>query len=91
MRGQCGKRGFGVARCQQIEKCDMAGFPRGQTGGEGIGRRHRRACRRRVAAFQQRVRFGGMGEGKAGICGDGTIEPLDGAGDMVSFASQPST
>jgi hypothetical protein len=32
-----------------------------------------------------------MGEGKAGICGNGTIERLERAGDMVSFASQPST
>ena len=52
-------------------------FPRGQTGGEGLGRRHRLARRRSVAAFQQRVRPGGMGEGKAGIGGDGTIECLD--------------
>jgi hypothetical protein len=33
-------------------------------GVQGIGRRHRRACRRRVPALQQGVRLGGMGEGK---------------------------
>ena len=51
-----------------------------QIGGEGVGRRHRSACRRRVPALQQRVRLGGMGEGKARICGDRTIERLDRAG-----------
>ena len=58
----------------------MADFPRGQTGGQGIGRRHRRACRHCVPALQQRVRSGGMGEGEAGIRGDGTIERRDRAG-----------
>jgi hypothetical protein len=43
---------------------------------------------RRVPAFQQHVRFGGMGQGKAGICGDG---PSIAPGYMVSFASQPCT
>ncbi len=96
MSRQSGKCGFGVARRKQVEKGDMAGFPRGQTGGEGIGRRHRRARRRGVAAFQQQMRPGGMGEGKAGICGDGAIERLDRAGVLdtlfgvdAMFQSQP--
>ena len=91
MRVQCGKCRFGIPGHEQVEKCDMAGFPRRQTGSEGIGRRQRRACRRRIAALQQRVRPGGVGESKAGICGDGTIERLDRAGYMVSFASQAPT
>jgi hypothetical protein len=67
------KYGFGIACRKQVKKCDMARFPLGQTGGEGIGRRHRRACSYRVPAFQQHVRSGGMGEGKDRIRGDGTF------------------
>jgi hypothetical protein len=80
MCGQRGERGLGVARHEQAEERDVAGFARGQASGERVGRRHRLARRRGVAAFQQRVRLGGMRKRKARIGGDGTIERLDRAG-----------
>jgi len=80
MRVHCRQCRFGVTRRQQAEKRDVALFPRGQTGSEGIGGSYRRAGRRGVAALEQRVRPCGMGKGKAAICGDGAIERLDRAG-----------
>ena len=91
VRGQRGERGLGVARHQQAEIRDVAGFARGQAGGEGVGRRHRLARRRGVAAFQQRVRAGGMGEGKAGSAAMARSNASIAPGYMVSFASQPWT
>ena len=80
VRRQCGKRRFGITHGKQAEKCDVADFALGQPDHEGIGRRHRHACCRCLPAFLQRVSLGGMGEGKAGVSGDGTIERLDRTG-----------
>ena len=77
VRGQRGQRTLGIACHQQVEERDMAGFPLGEAGGKAPGCCHRLACRRSVSAFQQRMRPGGMGEGKAGFGRDGTIERLE--------------
>ena len=70
MRRQGGERGLAVAGDEQREKRDMARLARRKAVGEGGGG-HRLARRRALAAFQMRMRLGGMRQRKARVGGDG--------------------
>ena len=91
VRKQRGQRGLGIARHEQTEEDDMAGFPRRQSRDERLGRRHRGARRRRVAALQQNVRLCGMCQGKVGSAAMARSNAWSAPGYIVSFAWHPST
>jgi hypothetical protein len=77
--GEHGERGLGVAGHEMGKIGDVAGFACRQSGG-AARRRHLLARRHGIAAFQQDVRSGRMGEREAGIGFDGAIEGFDCAG-----------
>ena len=72
--------GFGAAREHQIEKGQVAGLARRQTGGHGLGFLEARPCGHDVAFPHQHLCLAGMGQGEAGIGGDGAVKGLDRAG-----------
>jgi len=81
-RGKCR---FGVASHEQAKKCDMAGFPRGQAGASELAAASTRAPPRSRSAAHAPWRHE---QGKAGICGDRTINPRS-AGYMAASPHSP--
>jgi len=87
---QRGKRSFRLTRHKQVEKCDMAGFPGGQTGGEELAE----AVDARAAAASPRSKsacaLAAWASAKRGSAAMARSNASIAPGYMVSFASQPS-
>ena len=77
---QCGDRGVGPAREHQVEKPDVTGLARRETGCQAVGFRQGRPRRHHVAFPHKDLGLAGVGQGKIGIDGDGPIKCLDRAG-----------
>jgi len=80
VRVQGGDGGFGPAREHQVQEGDVTGLARRQAGGHVLGQRQGRPCGRYFAFAEQGLCLAGMGQGKTGVGGDGTIKGLDRAG-----------
>jgi hypothetical protein len=70
---QGGDRGVGPAREHKVKERDVTGLALRQTGGRVLGRRQGRPCRRNVALPHQDLGLAGVGQGKAGVGGDGAV------------------
>ena len=74
---QGGDRGVGLAREHQLEERDVTGLARRQAGGELLAAASAARAASYVALPQQDLRLAGMGQGEAGIGGDGAVVGLD--------------
>ena len=80
VRVQGGDRVVGPAGKSEVEERDVTGFSLRQARNEALGCRQRRTRGRDIAFSRQHLRLAGMGHGKTGVGGNGSVVRLGRAG-----------
>ena len=75
-----GDRGVGPTREKKVEERDVTGLALRKTGGRVLGCCQVRPGRRDIAFSHQHLGLAGVGQGKTGVGGDGSIIGLGCAG-----------